>query len=138
LFSINLFYSLAENDNHNGSLWVGCNQFLNKFDSETETFTRYRVPYVFHISQDVAGILWLSTPTGLYALNPANGHIRRYFHDQGDPASLESNDIKSSCEDKEGRFWVATSEGLDSFDRSLDQLSNRPKIGLINHLLLLG
>ena len=108
---------------HNGSLWVGCNQFLNKFDSETETFTRYQVPYVFHISQDVAGILWLSTPTGLYALDPANGHIRRYFHDQGDPASLESNDIKSSGEDKEGRFWVATSEGLDSFDRSTGKVS---------------
>ena len=108
---------------HNGSLWVGCNQFLNKFDSETETFTRYQVPYVFHVSQDVAGTLWLSTPTGLYALDPTNGHIRRYFHDQGDPASLESNDIKSSGEDKEGRFWVATSEGLDSFDRSTGKVS---------------
>lgn len=30
-----------------GALWVGCNHFLNKFDSETETFTRYPVPYVF-------------------------------------------------------------------------------------------
>ena len=108
---------------HNGSLWVGCNQFLNKFDSETETFTRYQVPYVFHISQDVAGILWLSTPTGLYALDPANAHIRRYFHDQGDPTSLESNEIKSSGEDKEGRFWVATSEGLDSFDRSTGKVT---------------
>jgi len=48
---------------HNGSLWVGCNQFLNKFDSTTETFTRYRVSYVFHISQDAAGTLWLSTPS---------------------------------------------------------------------------
>jgi signal transduction histidine kinase/ligand-binding sensor domain-containing protein len=102
---------------HNGSLWVGCNQFLNKFDSETETFTRYRVSYVFHISQDVVGTLWLSTPTGLYALDPANGDIRRYFHDQNDPASLESNDVKSSGEDRDGGFWVATSEGLDSFDR---------------------
>lgn len=53
---------------HNGSLWVGCNQFLNKFDSTTETFTRYRVSYVFHISQDAAGTLWLSTPSGLYSL----------------------------------------------------------------------
>src|SRR6202049_1236792 len=102
---------------HNGSLWVGCNQFLNMFDSETETFTRYQVPYVFHISQDVAGILWLSTPTGLYALDPANGDIRRDFHDQNDPASLESNDVKSSGEDRDGGFWVATSEGLDSSDR---------------------
>ena len=100
-----------------GLLWAGCNQFLNKFDSKTETFTRYRVSYVFHISQDAAGILWLSTPTGLYALDPANGDIRRYFHDQDDPGSLESNDVKSSGEDREGGFWVATSEGLDSFDR---------------------
>src|ERR1700737_1924260 len=102
---------------HDGSLWVGCNQFLNKFDSKTETFTRFRVSYVFHISQDVAGILWLSTPTGLYALDPANGDIQRYFPDQDDPASLESNDVKSSREDRDGGFWVATSEGLDSFDR---------------------
>jgi signal transduction histidine kinase/ligand-binding sensor domain-containing protein len=102
---------------HNGSLWIGCNQFLNKFDNKTETFTRYRVSYVFDISQDVGGTLWLSTPAGLYALDPANGDIRRYFHDQDDPASLESNDVKSSGEDREGGFWVATSEGLDSFDR---------------------
>jgi streptogramin lyase len=102
---------------HNGSLWVGCNQFLNKFDSKTEAFTRYRVSYVFHISQDAAGTLWLSTPSGLYSLDPANENIRRYFHDQDDPASLESNDVKSSGEDREGGFWVATSEGLDSFAR---------------------
>src|SRR5712675_1611843 len=102
---------------HNGSLWVGCNEFLNKFDSETETFTRYRVSYVFDINQDAAGTLWLSTPTGLYALDPVNGNIRRYFHDQDEPASLESNDVKSTGEDREGGFWVATSEGLDSFDR---------------------
>jgi signal transduction histidine kinase/ligand-binding sensor domain-containing protein len=108
---------------HNGALWVGCNQFLNKFDSKTETFTRYRVSYVFDISQDVAGTLWLSTPTGLYALDPANGNIRRYFHDQDDPGSLESNNVKSSGEDREGRFWVATSEGLDSFDRNTGKVT---------------
>jgi len=28
-------------------------------------------------------------------------NIRRYFHDQDDPASLESNDVKSSGEDRE-------------------------------------
>ena len=40
--------------------------------------------------------------------------FRRFSHDPGDPASLESNDIKSTGEDKEGAFWVATSDGLDS------------------------
>jgi signal transduction histidine kinase/ligand-binding sensor domain-containing protein len=102
----------------NGTLWAGSNQYLNRFDSKTETFSRFPVPSVYHISQDESGMLWLSTPTGLYALDPSTGHIRRFSHDPGYPASLESNDIKSTGLDKEGTFWVATSEGLDSFDRS--------------------
>lgn len=101
----------------NGTLWIGCSQFLNRFDSATAEFTKYPVPYVFDISQTADGILWLSTPTGLYALDPATEKIRRYAHDPNDPQSLESNDIKSTGEDRQGGFWVATSEGLDSFDR---------------------
>ena len=102
----------------NGTLWVGSNQYLNRFDSQTETFSRFQIPSVYHISQDDSGTLWLSTPTGLYALDPSTERIRRFSHDPGDPASLESNDIKSTGEDKEGTFWVATSDGLDQFDRS--------------------
>jgi ligand-binding sensor domain-containing protein len=51
---------------------------------------------VYHINQDESGTLWLSTPTGLYALDPSTGRIRRFSHHPGDPASLESNDIKST------------------------------------------
>jgi ligand-binding sensor domain-containing protein/signal transduction histidine kinase len=100
-----------------GTLWVGCDQFLNKFEPATETFTRYPVRDVNHLSQDTAGTLWLATGTGLYRLDPATGRIRQYSHDPNDPASLSSNNVKSSGEDKEGRFWVANSEGLDEFDR---------------------
>src|SRR5258708_19100916 len=74
---------------HNGSLLVGCNQFLNKFDSKTETFTRYPASYVFHISQDAAGTLWVSTPTGLYALDQANGGFSTFFHRQKHTARLQ-------------------------------------------------
>ncbi|MBV8436106.1 MAG: hypothetical protein JOY95_01160 [Silvibacterium sp.] len=108
-----------------GVLWVGCNHFLNRLNTQTETFTQYPVPYVFDISQDASGKLWLSTPTGLYTLDPASGDIRRYVHDPSDPASLESNDIKSTGEDREGQFWVATSEGLDAFDRSTGRVTLR-------------
>ena len=44
-----------------GALWIGCDQFLNKLDPTTETFKHYPVPYVTHISQDAAGMLWLAT-----------------------------------------------------------------------------
>jgi ligand-binding sensor domain-containing protein/signal transduction histidine kinase len=101
-----------------GTLWVGCDQFLNRFDRETESFRRYPVPSVYHISQDATRTLWLATPTGLYALDPATGRMRRYSHDPNDPSSLSSKDVNSSGEDREGRFWVANGEGLDELDRT--------------------
>ena len=100
-----------------GTLWVGCDQFLNKLDPATETFTHYSVPFVTHISQDTAGMLWLASRTGFYGLDPPTGRLRQYSHDPNDPSSLSSNDVKSSGEDKGGRFWVANTEGLDEFDR---------------------
>ncbi len=100
-----------------GALWVGCDQFLNKFNRANETFTRYPVPFVTQISQDGAGVLWLATPNGLYGLDPATGLIRRYSHNPSDPSSLSSDQVKSTGEDKEGRFWVATIGYLDEFDR---------------------
>jgi ligand-binding sensor domain-containing protein len=114
-----------------GALWVGCDQFINRFDRETETFRRYPVPSVFHISQDASGILWLATPTRLYAVDPATGRIRRYSHDPNDLSSLSSNDIKSSGEDREGRFWVANDKGLEEFDRTTGKVMLRiPARGL--------
>ena len=102
---------------HDGGLWVGCDQFLNKFNRAYETFTRYPVPFVTDISQDRAGILWLATPNGLYSLEPATGTIRRYSHNPHDPSSLGNDHVKLTGEDKEGRFWVATFGYLDEFDR---------------------
>ncbi|HYO82959.1 MAG TPA: two-component regulator propeller domain-containing protein, partial [Bryobacteraceae bacterium] len=56
-----------------GALWVGCDQYLNRFNQVTETFTRYPIPFVTHISQDSAGMLWLATVSGLWRLDPATG-----------------------------------------------------------------
>jgi signal transduction histidine kinase/ligand-binding sensor domain-containing protein len=102
----------------NGTLWVGCDRFLDRFDLETETFTHYSVPFVVHISQDRPGLLWLSTPSGLYGFDPTSGRSRRYAHNPADPMSLSSNNVRSSGEDREGRLWVSSSEGMDEFDRS--------------------
>ena len=101
-----------------GTLWVGCDQFLNKLQPVTETFTRYPVPFVTHISQDTAGVLWLATPSdGLYSLDPETGRICHYSHDPNDPSSLSSNHVDYSGEDRGGRFWVVNTGYLDEFDR---------------------
>ncbi len=115
-----------------GSLWIGCDEFLDKFDPVTETFTHYRIDItgaqgeifpVTHISQDHMGILWLSTLRGLYRFDPSTGRIIRYRHDPHNPFSLSSGEIKATGEDKTGTFWVATSEGLDAFDRDTGKVT---------------
>jgi signal transduction histidine kinase/ligand-binding sensor domain-containing protein len=107
----------------NGNLWVGGDRFLDRLDLETETFTHYPFPFVVHLSQDETGLLWLSTPSGLFAFDPTTGRSRSYVHNRGDLSSLSSSDIRSSGEDREGRFWVSTSEGVDEFDRSSGKVS---------------
>lgn len=115
--SVSGVYIRALFKDRDGTLWVGCDLFINKFDPKTETFTRYPVPFVNHVSQDSAGVLWLATSRGLYALDPATGRIHRYSHDPNDASSIGSNVISMSGEDKAGRFWVANTGGLDEFDR---------------------
>src|SRR5262245_55879763 len=108
-----------------GRLWVGCDQFLHRFEPATETFARYPVPYAAHISQDAAGMLWLSTDAGLYSLDPTQGTVHWYTHDPENPASLSSSGEKASGEDRMGRVWVSTNKGLDEFDRTRGAVTRR-------------
>ena len=115
-----------------GVLWIGCDEFLDKFNPVTETFTHYRIDTadahgetvpVINISQDHMGVLWLATSRGLYRFDPSTGQTIRYRHDPNNPFSLSSDQIKASGEDRQGTFWVGTSEGLDAFDRDIGKVT---------------
>jgi ligand-binding sensor domain-containing protein len=121
--SLSGVYIYALFKDRNGILWIGCDQFLNRFEPATETFTRYPIPFVNHISQDSAGVLWLATGRGLYSLDASTGRIRAFIHSDNDPSSLSSNAVKSSGEDREGNFWFANSEGLDEFNRETGRVT---------------
>ena len=121
-----------------GTIWVGTDQSLDRFDPLTETFRHYYfdVPdssglptTVHHISQDSSGMLWLSTRKGLFRLDPVTGKTKHFYHDPEDPSSLGDNDIKSTGEDKEGRFWVGTSQTLDEFDRNTGKVKRHVLTG---------
>jgi ligand-binding sensor domain-containing protein/signal transduction histidine kinase len=109
-----------------GFLWISADQTLDRFDPRTETFVHYRLqvpgseaiqPTVLHINQDEDGAIWLATRTGLFRLDPGTGTTLLLKHNPSDPYSLTSSDVKSTWEDREHRFWIATGAGLDQFDR---------------------
>jgi ligand-binding sensor domain-containing protein len=131
-------YSLFKD--RDGTLWVGCNNVVDRFDKMSETFTHYRIASevseslpvnVYGISQDRTGALWLSTGSGLYRLDPATGRIAHYTHDLINSSSLSSNDVKSTSEDSNHRFWVADGDYLEEFDRDQGKVLLRvPLTGL--------
>jgi signal transduction histidine kinase/streptogramin lyase len=120
-----------------GKLWVGSDAFLDMFDPASGKFTHFSGPgtagidgLVLDISQDRNGMLWIASYHGLYRLDPATWQIAHYQHKDGDPSSLSSNLLKCTFEEKDGTFWVATTEGLDVFDRSTGKVTRH--ISLMN------
>jgi hypothetical protein len=58
-------------------------------------------------------------------LDPVTGLMTRYQHSPVDVASLSSNYLNFTLEDKDGTFWVATTEGLDVLDRTTGKFTRR-------------
>jgi signal transduction histidine kinase/ligand-binding sensor domain-containing protein len=108
-----------------GALWVGCNEFLDRFDPRTETFTPFGSlgGAVWHISQAPNGNLWLATEGGLYSLDPVTRKITRFGGGPNDPAALLSKDVNWTGYDRGGGFWVGTSEGLEQVDPATGQVT---------------
>ena len=67
----------------------------------------------------------MGNTTGLHKINltavkagqPSRVSFTHYRHDPRNPNSLSSNIVTSVFEDRAGIIWVATNNGLNSFDR---------------------
>ncbi|AXT57197.1 response regulator [Aquimarina sp. MMG015] len=72
------------------------------------------------IAQDHNGFIWIGTSgAGLHRYDGID--YVSYKHELKDTTSLSSNFIYSSFVDKKNRFWVGTENGLDLYDREMDQ-----------------
>jgi ligand-binding sensor domain-containing protein/signal transduction histidine kinase len=120
--SISGVYINALFTDQSGKLWVASDEYLDRYDPATETFTHFiarpglEAP-VNDINQDRDGMIWLATSRGLSRLDPTTGNITRYRHDSNNPSSLTSDSLRSTFEEKDGTFWVASNVALEVFDR---------------------
>jgi len=130
--------SLSANDvraieqDHTGTLWIGTHGGgLNKFDRQTEKFVRYQpdennphslsdnnIYWDGGLYVDKQGTLWIGTEeAGLNRFDRNTDSFVSYQHESTDPNTLSNNDISQIYEDHAGALWIATSGGLNKFDR---------------------
>ena len=75
---------------------------------------------IYSITQDHYGFMWICTNgSGLYKFDGIN--YTSYKFKVEDPTSIRSNLVFSSYLDKENRLWVGTEDGLNLYNRDLDQ-----------------
>ena len=129
------------NEGSDGMMWVGSHSGgLCRFDRKTGKF----LPEYFDLGysqlpgdkaglkdnvnciyKDPAGALWVGTTTGLHKIiltAVKAGQLSRvtfedYRHDPANINTLSSNIVTSIIEDRAGIIWVATQNGLNSFDQ---------------------
>jgi ligand-binding sensor domain-containing protein/signal transduction histidine kinase len=130
------------NEDSDGMIWVGSHSGgLCRFDRKTGKFLPeyFDLGYsrqlpddkaglkddVHCIYKDRAGTLWVGNTTGLHKIiltDVKAGQLSRvtfedYKHDPANSNTLSSNIVTSIIEDGAGIIWVATQNGLNSFDQ---------------------
>ena len=134
--------SLSENkirtlyEDRAGALWIGTwNGGLNRYERESETFTRFQndpadpdslsSDEVYAILEDRAGALWLGTRDGgLNRFDPETGAFSHYRNDPTKATSLGNDNVFALWEDDDGALWVGTDGGLDRFDPTTETFTH--------------
>ncbi|MCB9185016.1 MAG: hypothetical protein H6591_13995 [Flavobacteriales bacterium] len=109
-----------------GDLWVGTyGGGLCRMRSDGDGFESFTAPgleFVYGITTDRYGHLWVGSFNGLHVLD-IDGHLLRSYHkDALDEHALRSDLILATYRDRTGLIWVSTSgQGVSLTDPAPDQ-----------------
>ena len=105
---------------HRGTLWVGTQNGLNRFDRNTGEFTTFGerdgMPNnaIEGILEDSAGNLWLSTGNGLSRFDPRARTFKNYFSEDG-LAGDEFTDFSVYYKSASGEMFFGGVNGVTAF-----------------------
>jgi ligand-binding sensor domain-containing protein/signal transduction histidine kinase len=108
---------MAIDQTRDGYLWLATNGGLVRFDGAKFTLFDVGNPLglrstrIQALYEDRAGALWIGTAHGGLT-RYADGTFRTYTKREGLPV----DSVSFICEDRKGRFWLATAEGLVRFE----------------------
>jgi ligand-binding sensor domain-containing protein len=106
-------------------LWLGADDGLKLFDSRRGKLLTL-APAIQNIRSRVLAIIQRRNTAmviategeGMFVVDPYSFGYRQFKHEPSDPMSISHNRTYAVHEDRAGRVWVATAEGLDLFDDS--------------------
>ncbi len=91
------------------------------------------LPYtnVDGLFQDDKGFMWISMFGGGLARYDGSSFV--WLHSKSSPASLRSNVVTESCQDRFDRQWVSTAQGIDVIDMRTLTLVDMPESVTLTH-----
>jgi len=120
-FNVNVIYEDKANN-----LWIGTNKGMFLFDRRSKEIIdnwtssplkkELDLSLVNSIFQDSKNRIWVSTENGVFLIDLDSGvkgrKVMHFINDPKDNTSLKHNRVSTVKEDKKGKIWLATREGL--------------------------
>ena len=104
-------------EDHEGNIWVSTREGLYKYNTNNgevkKFFDGVNIFTIYYSNKK----LWIGTKTnGLNIMDLEDNSIKVYTHDTNNSKSIPSNFIRDIIRSKDGSVWLATDQGLASFD----------------------
>lgn len=122
--SHSIIYSMYQDADGKGPLWLGTSNGLNRLDTadgrfQTIHFGNTASDYINAIAPGAGGVLWLATGNSLIRYDTKTDARKIYYNDPQDPSTRSVNGTSAVLEDRQGRVWAGSEwngGGLDLLD----------------------
>lgn len=110
-------------DSHK-NLWIGTTHGFNKFNRDSQTFTRFFYPHKHDMQNAITGIvegkspheLWITSNNhGLYRFSVETSKFEAHTHSLTEN-SIATNNINCIIKDRSNIVWIGTRNGLNKLD----------------------